>query len=124
LNNSTGRGMITISGTAHHNQIGKNVVKVFIKIDDGEWQTAQGTAKWRFQWNTYDDYNGRHNIQVRAYDGEDYSGTIPWKINVDNKSINIDRPFQFEYVIIILIFMIIFILIIKRKKMLWGHKEK
>lgn len=76
-------GIINISGKAY--TIGGNIKKVEIKIDDEEWQVANGTTNWYFILDTSSLKNGEHSIYVRAYDGENYSHIVSTRMDVKNK---------------------------------------
>lgn len=61
-----------IAGTAWAQHRGIDMVE--IRIDDGDWQTAElaasgGVDTWRQWWFRYDGPAGRHTAQVRATDG-------------------------------------------------------
>ena len=58
-------GGVTISGTAADNFA---VSKVEVRLDNGAWQTATGTATWSFTLNTSNILNGTHSLSARAMD--------------------------------------------------------
>ncbi|MFQ6106241.1 MAG: OmpL47-type beta-barrel domain-containing protein [Thermoplasmata archaeon] len=43
--------------------------EVYVKIDDGLWDLANGTADWYYEWNTGGVQEGYHTIYARAYFG-------------------------------------------------------
>jgi len=57
---------------------------VEVKIDNGSWQLANGTASWSFEWDTTTVDNGWHTIYVRAFDGVDYSEIKSVDVYVNN----------------------------------------
>ena len=81
LNDSTLNDVVTIKGKASDD---KKVVKVEIKIDNGEWDLANGTNSWSYEWNTSLFKNGKHIIYARAYDGSLYSNIASVQVNVFN----------------------------------------
>ncbi len=74
--------IVTISGTASDQDGNQNLVKVEIKIDDGEWITAQGTTSWSYEWDTTSLKGGFYTISARSYDGTDYSTIATKKVFV------------------------------------------
>ncbi|MCG2825437.1 MAG: PKD domain-containing protein [Thermoplasmatales archaeon] len=73
---------VTITGNASDTD--GYVVGVYVKIDDGGWQTANGTSAWSFIWDTTKVGNGAHTIYARAWDGTDYSAVVSVNVNVEN----------------------------------------
>ncbi|UCE38003.1 MAG: VCBS repeat-containing protein [Thermoplasmata archaeon] len=76
-------GILTISGTA--TDLDGEVVEVQIRIDDGAWESAQGTSDWSFQLDTNLYSKGEHIITVRASDGEENSEEISFSIVIFQK---------------------------------------
>ncbi len=62
-----------------------SVRKVEVRIDDGDWTTANGKTSWSLEWDTRTVENGEHTIYARSFDGEDYSATDKVTITVDNQ---------------------------------------
>jgi len=89
-NGTTVQWDITISGTAADED--SSIVKVEVRIDEGEWKEADGTADWSFTFNTTTLENGWHNISARAFDGESYSEIKTVEVEVDNPESEIKRP--------------------------------
>jgi hypothetical protein len=88
LQNSTVNGIISVEGTVDHPQPWKTIIGVFVKVDDGAWQKANGTNQWSFQWDTNKEKNGVHMLKVKAFDGQIYSPeenrtVTVWNIHVD-----------------------------------------
>ncbi|MEW5761115.1 MAG: Ig-like domain-containing protein [Candidatus Thermoplasmatota archaeon] len=54
-------GNVTIIGIAS-----SNVVTVYVKIDDENWQTPNGILNWSFLWDTNKVGDGEHIIRVKA----------------------------------------------------------
>ena len=49
------------------------VVNIQLRIDGGEWFLANGTISWSFELSTRNILNGRHSIEARCFDGNEYS---------------------------------------------------
>ena len=82
LNGSIVKGSITIEGIAMDVD-GDEIIKVEIRIDEGEWKNAKGTNKWEYSIDTKKLENGLHRIYVRAYDGK-YGNITFIEIKVNN----------------------------------------
>ena len=77
-------GITTIGGTATNPDGNESVMNVEIKINDGDWRSAQGTSQWWFNWSTYGVTNGSAVISVRVWDGVTYSAVEKITVRVDN----------------------------------------
>ena len=75
-------GTITFAGTASDND--GTIQNVQIRIDFGSWILANGTESWSYKWDTTDFFNGSYIIDVRSYDGEDYSPIAEITVTVRN----------------------------------------
>ncbi|MFQ5910987.1 MAG: NosD domain-containing protein [Thermoplasmata archaeon] len=75
-------GVVVIEGTA--GDLDGSIEKVEIRIDDGPWTEVNGTTAWSSAWDTSTVSNGRHTIEIRAFDGEAYT-TIRREVNVKNR---------------------------------------
>jgi hypothetical protein len=116
-NNSIVAGAIILKGSAHHNQVGKNIIDILIKIDNRSWQKVEGTIVWYYRWNTFNESNGHHIVYFRAYDGEDYSGIVRLDIIVKNESVKVETfPHYGLILIIIPILLLIVIIFIKKRR--------
>jgi hypothetical protein len=51
----------------------REVQRVEVRLDGGQWKNATGTSNWTFNINTRGLKNGRHTIYARAFDGKVYS---------------------------------------------------
>ncbi len=76
--------IVMISGTASDPDGDATIVKVEVKVNDDEWNIADGTTKWSYDWRTYEIDNSLYTIRVRSWDGTDYSSVEEIKVNVDN----------------------------------------
>jgi hypothetical protein len=76
--------IVMISGTASDPDGDTTIVKVEVKVNDGEWNIADGTTKWSYDWRTYEINNSLYSICVRSWDGTDYSSVEEIKVNLDN----------------------------------------
>lgn len=65
------RGNLRITGLAVNGT--RSVVSVQVRIDGGEWLTANGTTSWSLELDTRNMQNGRHTIEARGFDGTGYS---------------------------------------------------
>ena len=60
------------------------VQRIEMRIDDGSWETVEGTDSWSYNWDTTSVSNGEHTIHIRSYDGEDYSEASSIPVTVNN----------------------------------------
>ena len=84
-NGSVVNGSIVIKGKAWDIDGNETLQKVEVKIDNGTWDAANGTTLWKYSINTKELKNGMHVIEVRSYDGHDYSNIASIHIEVKNK---------------------------------------
>ena len=82
-------GTITISGTATDEDGDEAIETVELSIDGGEWEAATGTTSWDYDWDTTLHSDGTYTVEVRAFDGIDYSGVQEITLNVKNAQENI-----------------------------------
>ncbi len=75
-------GVVIIAGTAS-NPVG-SIVKVEISINNGNWFVVNGTGSWEYSWNATGLENGDFEFRVRAFDGQDYSGTQTLQLKLRN----------------------------------------
>ena len=59
-----------------------NVTKVEVSINGEAWITVNGITSWNYVWDITEIFAGNYTIRIRAYDGEDYSDEIVWKLKV------------------------------------------
>ena len=78
--------MVVISGNVNYNENNKIIVEV--KINNNSWMNARinetGLNNWSYVWDTYNYNDGLYDIQVRAYDGINYSRIQKIGLYVDN----------------------------------------
>lgn len=110
-NGSTVSGTVTISGNASDSDGNETLVRVEIRIDSGNWKNTTGTISWSYGWNTKKTSNGNHTIEVRAWDGINYSSIDSIVLNVQNKKKGGIPGFE----IIFLVAAITIVLLWKRK---------
>ncbi len=77
---------IIIEGTASDSD--GTVLKVEVKITDGDWVNATGTMSWSYIWDTTSVSNGNYRIHARSFDGTFYSMEQLVNITVDNIVVN------------------------------------
>ena len=65
------QGDITVQGRAARGT--RELRSVEVRLDDGPWTRASGTANWTFNLDTRGLREGRHTVHARAYDGKVYS---------------------------------------------------
>jgi hypothetical protein len=82
-NMRTVSNIVMISGIASDPDGNDTIVRIEVMIDD-DWDIAEGTTKWSYDWRTYEIDDGLYNIFVRAWDGTSYSDVEEITINVDN----------------------------------------
>jgi len=82
---STVSGIVRIKGSVSDED--GTVEKVEVSIDGAAWEniTLDGILTWDFKWDTSTLTNGEYEIEVRAYDGENYSSVLTIKLTVSNK---------------------------------------
>ena len=81
-NNSKVGGRIIIRGTAENGTLALIIIQV--RIDGDNWTTAVGLKNWTLSVNLGKMKNGRHTIEVRAFDGSLYSDTGSVEFTVAN----------------------------------------
>jgi hypothetical protein len=77
-------GVTSFSGTAARGYW--DIVGVQVRIDSGDWRTASGRSEWFFKLDTKGLKNGRHTLEVRAFDGHLYSEPASRDFDVENAS--------------------------------------
>lgn len=86
-------GTVNISGTASAPTGALD--KVEIRIDDGPWRNATGTAEWNATWETTGTETGPHTIQARATAGAEQA-IARTNVTVTNGS-DSDRSGEFPF---------------------------
>ena len=79
--------IVTISGIASDPDGNDTLEKVEILINN-EWRDANGTTKWIYTWDIYKIENSIYTINVRSWDGIDYSDYDEIKLRVENPEIS------------------------------------
>jgi hypothetical protein len=79
----TVEGALAVTGKVTKGTL--KVVNIQLRIDTGEWINVTGTSTWTYTLDTTKLKNGKHTLQVRAYDGMDYSDIANRTITVDNQ---------------------------------------
>lgn len=84
------------------------VEKVEISIDGRAWVTVDGNEEWSFWWNTTREKDGKYSIDVRAFDGLDYSNINHISVRVNNNGTYKDDNFDlFRFIVRILLLVVI-----------------
>jgi hypothetical protein len=79
----TWSGKVTISGVVKKGT--RDVSNVQIRFDGKDWMNATGTYNWSSQLDSKSLKDGKHTLQVRAYDGKDYSDIMSRDVKVKNE---------------------------------------
>ena len=82
--NATVSSTLTVDGTCQVVTNGRNVTVVQYSIDNGPWQTVAGTLNWSFKVDTTKLKDGKHTLDVRTFDGKDYSTVMARTFTVKN----------------------------------------
>lgn len=77
-------GTYTLTGAAYDSD--GTVERVELRVDDGGWKQANGSSFWSFELDTRTLSRGRHTVQIRCFDGTDYSEEISVTVSVSNIS--------------------------------------
>ncbi len=68
-----------VEGTASDDNA---VVNLEFRLDGGEWETVAGSQAWEYAIKVGDLEKGNHTVEVRAWDGVQYSDTLSYTFNV------------------------------------------
>jgi hypothetical protein len=79
------RGAAELSGSVGRGTRG--VVRVEVRVDGGQWREATFNGTWNLTLETGRLRDGAHLVEVRAYDGREYSRTVNGTIEVDNSAV-------------------------------------
>jgi hypothetical protein len=80
-------GLIMISGVASDPNVEDTIRKVEVMVNDSEWNYAEGTTKWSYDWRAYEIDDGTYTVRVRSWDGIDYSEIDEINLTIDNPDI-------------------------------------
>jgi hypothetical protein len=75
-------GSITVRGSAERGLM--DITAIEFRIDGGRWRNATGTLNWSYVLDTTALKNGRHTLQARAFDREEYSEEVNATFVVNN----------------------------------------
>jgi hypothetical protein len=75
-------GTVTVTGTASDPE--SNLSRVELSLNGGGWSPVTGASSWSYVLDTKTLRNGRHSIQVRAFDGVNFSDTAQLDFSVNN----------------------------------------
>lgn len=76
------RGSILLSGAIGRGT--RDVLRVEVRLDGGAWREAAFGQSWNQTVDTGKLRDGEHTVEVRAYDGWEYSTTVSGVLEVDN----------------------------------------
>jgi hypothetical protein len=83
--NATVDGKITILGEASDPDGDSTIEFIEVRVDDNNWELAEGKTVWSYVLDTEDYDDGEHTLYVRAFDGREYSEEYSLTIKVDNE---------------------------------------
>ena len=114
-------GKINVTGNA--TKALSEVLRVELRIDDGDWTTVIGTYQWRFELDTDGLSNGEHRLSARAFDGRTYSETESINMRVLNpeRSVTVDG-FPWSLPVLLAFVLVLFALMVTldiRRDRLW-----
>jgi hypothetical protein len=84
---NTLKGKVMIEGTSI--PVGSPITLVQLRVDNGDWHSTTGQNSWKYELDTTKLKNGIHLIEVRAFDGANYSDITPVSVIVDNPPIQV-----------------------------------
>jgi len=64
----------------------REVIGVQVRVDGGGWNDTIGIYNWSFSLNAKQLKNGKHTLEIRAYDGKEYSDTLRTDLTVHNSA--------------------------------------
>lgn len=76
------KGQVSVTGTVMRGT--REVQKVQIRLDLASWEDVVGNTSWRHDFDSTRLRNGWHTLEVRAFDGTEYSDTSTLRFRVDN----------------------------------------
>lgn len=76
-------GIININGTASGKK--RDIKQVEIRFNGGSWYDTTGSEEWAYNWLTTENMNGQNVIEVRSYDGIQYSEILETRVIVYNE---------------------------------------
>jgi hypothetical protein len=76
--------LVMISGSAHDENNNEDLLWTEVSINENQWQKADGTSKWSYDWPTYELTDGSYTLQARTWDGTTYSNIYTITVQVDN----------------------------------------
>jgi hypothetical protein len=85
-------GTVEITGSAHHPDGDGNLKWTLVKIDDQDWENADGTSDWSYTWDTTSVEDGVHYIRAVTSDGTRQSGIDKIEVLVSNYNFAPETP--------------------------------
>ena len=80
-----------------------NVVNVQYRLDSGEWVNLSMAEDWELTLDTTKMKNGAHKLEIRVYDGQDYTEVATRSFTVSNPIKAAEQPFPIMPIAVILI---------------------
>ena len=79
------RGSLRLTGAVARGT--RDVLRVELRLDGGPWREAALNGSWELLVDTNRLLDGGHTVEVRAYDGWEYSPTARGTLEIDNSSV-------------------------------------
>ena len=76
--------IVKIVGTASDLDEKDSIDAVEIKINGSDWELAEGTTDWSYDWDTYSHKDGVTFLYVRSWDGTEYSEIEEVTVTIHN----------------------------------------
>jgi hypothetical protein len=93
VDGATVSGPVTVRGKAMDLDV-SDMLKAFVRIDDGNWSEASGGRDWTLPWDTTKYTNAEHTVSARAHDGKDDSSLVSIKVKVNNPHNLVIRSYE------------------------------
>ncbi len=87
-------GVVWVKGNATDDDGDDTIDRVEVSVNGEEWENATGTDSWTFTWDTNDLLNDVYELEIRAFDGIDYSEELTISLIVKNVAGNIIPTIQ------------------------------
>lgn len=118
-------GRINVTGNA--TKALSEVLRVELRIDDGDWVAVTGTYQWRFELDTMGLSNGEHRLSARAFDGRTYSVTESMNLRILNpeRGVTVDG-FPWSIPVLLSVVLFIFALMVTldmRRDRIWRKGQ-
>lgn len=96
-------GTVSLKGTAFQPDDRRHLVRMQVRVDDGNWATADRTLEWNFRLDTTLLSEGAHKLQVQAFDSERYSIEAERNFTVANAESGVAVPLPLVVAVIVVV---------------------